>query len=242
MPGACRVPPLCASGLPVKNTKRWREIVAGVAILGLVAYWADQGSLLFGLTRANLIPTIWRSVNLLDGVSPLLPELLLLIGVYLWFWCGLRGLAHFGDDRPQLPRLADLPRSEDNHSRLPMFSWEVAGLSVEHAALPLTGWYAVRLLAIFANYHYCFRDRPARNLDPHSGRARVWFPDLLLDLPGRFRDSHRWHPNVASMDRTQATAGLSGSATVASNAPLTQGAHLGIDLEDEWQRARRALP
>ncbi len=148
--GACRVPPLCASGLPIKNTKRWREIVAGVAILVLVAYWAEQLSLLFGLTRANLIPTIWRSVNLLDGVSPLLPELLLLIGVYLWFWCGLRGLAHFGDDRPQLPRLADLPRSEDNHSRLPMFSWEVAGLSVEHAALPLTGWYAVRLLAIFA--------------------------------------------------------------------------------------------
>ncbi len=147
--GTCRVPPLCASGLPVKNTKRWREMVAGVAILALLAYWAEQLSLLFGLTRANLIPTIWRSVNLMDGVSPLLPELLLLIGVYLWFWCGLRGLAHFGDDRPQLPRLADLPKSEDNHSRMPMFSWEVAGLSVERAALPLTRWYAGRLLAIF---------------------------------------------------------------------------------------------
>ncbi len=146
---SCRIPALCASGVPLNNTKSWRGRVAGIAFAGLVAYCAVQGSLLFHLTRANRIPAFWRSLNLFSGVSPLLPEVLLLIGAYLWFWCGLRGLAHFGEDRPLLPKLADLPASDDSRCRLPMFSWEVAGLSTENEALPLTREYILRLLVIF---------------------------------------------------------------------------------------------
>jgi hypothetical protein len=147
---SCRIPALCASGLPLKNTKRWREIVAKSAFVGLIAYCAVQGSLLLHLTRANRIPVFLRSVNLFSGVSPLLPEVLLLIGAYLWFWCGLRGLAHFGEDRPLLPKLADLPVSDAHTCRMPMFSWERAGLSTENEALPLTREYIVRLAKVFA--------------------------------------------------------------------------------------------
>ena len=121
---SCGIPALSASAVPLKNTKPWRGVVARIALLGLIAYCAVQGSLLLHLTRANRIPVYWRSVNLFSGVSPLLPEVLLLIGAYLWFWCGLRGLAHFGEDRPLLPKLTDLPESDAHKSRMPMFSWE----------------------------------------------------------------------------------------------------------------------
>ena len=146
---SCGIPALSASAVPLKNTKPWRGVVARIALLGLIAYCAVQGSLLLHLTRANRIPVYWRSVNLFSGVSPLLPEVLLLIGAYLWFWCGLRGLAHFGEDRPLLPKLTDLPESDAHKSRMPMFSWERAGVSTENEALPLTGEYIVRLVAIF---------------------------------------------------------------------------------------------
>ncbi len=144
-----KLPAVCAVSQPLKNTKRWRGIIAAIALLCLIGYCMVQGSLLFQLTRANKIPVFWRSVNLLSGVSPLLPELLLLMGSYLWLWCGLRGLAHFGDDRPRLPKLEDLPRSDCNKPRLPMFSWEMAGLPTEKEALPLTQGYLLRLLVIF---------------------------------------------------------------------------------------------
>jgi hypothetical protein len=147
---SCGIPALCVSGLPMRNTMGWRRRVARNALVVLIAYCAIQASLLLHLTRANRIPVFLRSLSLFSGVSPLLPEVLLLIGGYLWFWCSLRGLAHFGEDRPLLPNLADLPQSDEGKSRLPMFSWEMAGLPVEDEALPLTGKYILRLSAIFA--------------------------------------------------------------------------------------------
>jgi hypothetical protein len=145
----CRIPASCASLKPAKNTKLWRVFVAIVACVCLLAYSAMQVSLLFGLNWANRIPAYWRSINLLSGVSPLLPELLLLLGAYLWFWCSLRGLAHFGDDRPRLPKVADLPKTDYGYSRMPMFSWEEAGKLVEDQAVPLTKRYLSWLVAIF---------------------------------------------------------------------------------------------
>jgi hypothetical protein len=137
-----RTPVWCTTGAAEKNTKRWRQTVARFAALGLVGYTTVQALLLLGLTPANRIPMYWRSVHLLDGVSPLVPELLLLAGSYLWFWCALRGLAHFGDDRPQLPMSGKLPQL------MPMFSWDVAGVPVEDKARPLTREYVRQLLGI----------------------------------------------------------------------------------------------
>jgi hypothetical protein len=55
------------------------------------------------LSSDNRFPTYWRSMNLTNGVSPAVPLLALSIGVYLWVWRSLQGLAFFGPDAPLLP-------------------------------------------------------------------------------------------------------------------------------------------
>lgn len=140
--------PLCASGSPLKNTTCWRNAVSGMLVLGLATFLFVQLFLIRKLTPANGIPAYWRSVHLSSGVSGLLPQVLLIAGAYLWFWCTLRGLAHFGEDRPVLPGVNDLPKLEDGTSRMPMFSNEKAGVPIEIEALPMTGDYLVRLVGI----------------------------------------------------------------------------------------------
>jgi hypothetical protein len=125
-----------------------RAGIIALSCLVLAAFAGYQGYLVYKLTLANRIPVYLRSVNLTSGVSGLLPEILLLIGAYLWFWFNLRGLAHFGDDRPRLPRKADLPMLDKDTSHLPMFSDEVAGEPVVKMALPLTRFGL--LMAVFA--------------------------------------------------------------------------------------------
>ena len=122
--------------------------VGSAAILCLAVYAASHMVLIGKLTPANRIPAYWRGLNLLSGVSPLLPQLLFIGGAYLWFWCTLRGLAHFGDDRPRLPKVDDLPKLEDGTPLMPMFS-QKAGDRVESAARPLTKAYLKRLIVIF---------------------------------------------------------------------------------------------
>ena len=60
------------------------------------------------LTRANRVPTYWRAICLTNGVSPLVPLIALAVGLYLWFWYSLQGLALFNSDSPRLPREDDL--------------------------------------------------------------------------------------------------------------------------------------
>ncbi len=120
------------------------------------------------LNRANRFPVFWRSLNLSSGVSPLLPQLLLLTGFYAWFWHTLHGLSLFGDDRPVLPSADSLPEfpeslvsEKDAHSDITpkvkmfrMFSREGAGERIEDCAMPLGRAYLKSLaflvpLAIF---------------------------------------------------------------------------------------------
>jgi hypothetical protein len=61
----------------------------------------------------------------------------------------LRGLAHFGDDRPLLPPVDELPKFGAT-PMMPMFSQENAGKVVEEAARPLTQGYLKRLFLILA--------------------------------------------------------------------------------------------
>jgi len=116
----------------------------------------------YHLNLANRIPTFWRSLNLRSGVSPLLPQMLLLTGFYAWFWHTLHGLALFGDDRPVLPSVVELPRfpaslntgrnapAENVHlvKMFWMFSREGAGDNVERNAMPLSRSYLKTLLIL----------------------------------------------------------------------------------------------
>jgi len=102
--------------------KKWRKLVLmGVAALVClsIGYGIFLQFYLFSqLSASNRFPMIWRSVNVLSGVSPLLPQVLLLFGLYGWFWFNLAGSALLGDDRPRLPKEGHFP-PESTNANLP---------------------------------------------------------------------------------------------------------------------------
>ena len=118
--------------------------------------------LTYHLSPANEFPTFWRSMYLRSGVSPLLPQVILILGLYAWFYFNLHGLALFGDDRPVLPKVDDLPHfnvvvdhADKAHPQptrpvkaFRVFSQEGAGNNIEGDALPLGRRY-LKSLAIF---------------------------------------------------------------------------------------------
>ena len=104
-------------------------MIATAAAFGL-AYYLGIARM---LTSANRFPLHWRSVHILSGASPLLPQVLLIAGMYGWFWFTLHGLALSGQDRPVLPKREDL-RLKDRPLLLPMFTREDAGDKIEAAA------------------------------------------------------------------------------------------------------------
>jgi hypothetical protein len=85
---------------------------------------------------------------------------ILILGLYAWFWFNLHGLALFGDDRPVLPRVDDLPqyqapanKHEEAHAQHTMvvkvfriFSQEGAGQNIEANGLPLGKRYLKSLM------------------------------------------------------------------------------------------------
>ncbi|HEY4901729.1 MAG TPA: hypothetical protein VIH91_13015 [Terriglobales bacterium] len=141
--------------------RRWRIIfcVSWLPVVGGLA-WLRYLYLTTHLTAANAFPTFWRSVFLRSGVSPLLPQVVLIAGLYAWFWFNLHGLALFGDDRPVLPKVDDLPvvpvaanhKEEERGERsrmvkmFRMFSREGAGANIERNALPLSRRYGLSLV------------------------------------------------------------------------------------------------
>jgi hypothetical protein len=109
------------------------------------------------LILANRAFAYWRSINLTSGVSPIVPFLSLTIGLYLWFWYSLHGLALFGPDRPRLPRSSKLTIKvpvptktgvTNTQMELRMFSQENAD-PLERVALPLAGRKVLLGLLIF---------------------------------------------------------------------------------------------
>jgi hypothetical protein len=121
-----------AQSLKSRLTAEWSMFL-------LLLFMALHSLLILGLNTANAVPAFWRSVHLLSGVSPLLPQLLLLAGMYCWFWFSLRGLALFRDDRPVLPRKADLRL--DGTDAMTTFSYEGAQEPIEKEALPIGARY-----------------------------------------------------------------------------------------------------
>lgn len=111
---------------------------------------------------SNRFAIFWRCIYLRSGVSGLLPQALLLFGLYAWFWFTLQGLSLFGADRPVLPKIADLPEldvpREDKRDKLRapdykirafrMLSQEEAGKPIEDAALPISLDYLKSLVVL----------------------------------------------------------------------------------------------
>jgi hypothetical protein len=139
--------------------KRWRvglqrALVPSALLLGLVWYLF----LPIHLGPANRVPLFWRTVFLRSGLSGILPQVLLLLGLYAWYWFSLHGMALFGDDRPRLPRVDDLPCVPEPAAKgsppaaqprqvemFLMFSREGAGDNIEAEARPMSKRYRASL-------------------------------------------------------------------------------------------------
>jgi len=92
------------------------------------------------LLLGNRVITYWRSMHLTSGVSPIMPLLAILIGLYLVVWYALHALALFGPDRPCLPtkeRLRIEYAKGKEADFLTMFSQEDAADKIESIAMPL---------------------------------------------------------------------------------------------------------
>ncbi len=151
--------PIVAGEAEPKDTgliRKWRKIfrIAYVPTLVVIAI-LRYTFLTQRLNPSNFYAAFWRSVHLRSGVSSLLPQILLLAGLYCWFWFNLRGLSLFGDDRPVLPSVKDFhPALKDNPTKAGpkfflMFSREGAGQNIERNAIPLGAHYWVSFLVFF---------------------------------------------------------------------------------------------
>jgi len=156
----------------------------GSALGLIVFFFAYAFPLQDELTPANRLFTYYRNMHLLSGVSPMVPLLFLTIGMYLWFWHSLHGLALFGPDRCRLPARADLqfqipaanpPSSSANaglHDKpsciLRMFSQEDAADDAENGAKPLARNVAFFVLilcsSLLAAVYMLSRSLPVRSL------------------------------------------------------------------------------
>jgi hypothetical protein len=138
-----KLPPMTDAVFTEYHSCASRLGTAGISIVLLIVFMLLQRSLVQNLMTANLMPAFWRSVHLLSGVSPLLPQLFLIAGMYCWFWFNLRGLSLFGNDRPLLPKMDDL-KLADGTPIMPMFSREQAAERTEFWALPIgRGYFAL---------------------------------------------------------------------------------------------------
>jgi hypothetical protein len=131
----------------------------GASLVGtLVFYFAYYLSTERILTVANRVPAYWRSMDFTDGVSPIVPPLVIGVGVYLWVWYSLQGLALLGRDRPRLPRRSLLTLEIDDPSGgkkktvnwLRMFSDKDASERIEALSGPFAPRVLKRAIVLFA--------------------------------------------------------------------------------------------
>ena len=128
----------------------------GTAAFFLLWVWPIESVLLL----ANRGFVYWRSMNLTSGVSPIVPFMSLIIGLYFWFWYALHGLALFGPDRPCLPPLERLEvklpvqgntsHREGKGLKLSMFSQQTVAEPAERMAKPLARGNVKITLVLFA--------------------------------------------------------------------------------------------
>jgi hypothetical protein len=146
----------------------------GSVLALLVFFFAYVFPLQHQLSPANRLFTYYRSMHILSGDSPMIPLLFLTIGMYLWFWHSLHGLALFGPDRCRLPARTDLlvqfPGSKEPSCVLRMFSQEDAADPAEQGAKPLDPYIAglvlILGLSIIGAVRLLARSLPVRSLGP----------------------------------------------------------------------------
>lgn len=122
----------------------WRWQATDLFFLAVAGFWlAVVFTLAYFPATENPVFVFWRAMHITSGVSPTVPLVSLLVGLYIAFWLSLHGLALVGPDRPRLPFIEDLLLK--NKKFLRMFSQEDAARDIEKAAFPLT-W---KLFSIF---------------------------------------------------------------------------------------------
>jgi hypothetical protein len=138
-------------GFPAASTALRVSFSLAVFVLLLSAFfWTWVNPIEAALLPATRAFVYWRSMHLTSGVSPIVPMFSMTMGLYLWFWYALHGLALFGPDRPCLPPMAKLGikiRGVPEELKLAMFSQEKAATPVECIATPLA-WDNVILMAV----------------------------------------------------------------------------------------------
>lgn len=176
---------------------RFRRLVISLFTLFLFLLGAAFLAWVFPLEHAGVLANralvYWRAMNLTSGVSPIAPFLFLTLGLYLWFWYSLHGLALFGPDRPRLPLreklIITIEDKDENKARdrqldvLPMFSQECAAKPAEDAAVPLAWRYLGLSLFLFlfflAIVFLVVGELPVRSL---GARTYAWIFCLWLDF------------------------------------------------------------
>ncbi len=158
---------------PASTALRVSFSLAVFVLLLSAFFWTWVGPIEAALLPATRAFVYWRSMHLTSGVSPIVPFLSMTMGLYLWFWYALHGLALFGPDRPCLPPMAKLGIKlrgvpEQEGLKLAMFSQEKAATPVECIAMPLA-WDNVKLmLVLFAGFALLVacvaREVPVRSL------------------------------------------------------------------------------
>jgi len=134
----------------------WQRWVVAASLVAFAVFTFGHYRIVWGLSDANRITGYWRNAHVLNGVSSLLPQLILLAGMYLWFWFSLRGLALFGHDRPLLPKNDCLP-IKDGNPVMPMFSRERIANPTEDEAKPASAKYLYRLIPLLVATVIVFR-------------------------------------------------------------------------------------
>jgi hypothetical protein len=158
-----------------------RMCVATILILGALQVFYQ-----FIVVRAeaalrpeNRVLTYWRAMHLASGVSPVVPMILILAGLYLSFWFTLHGLALFGPDRPCLP----------SKKRLQLFGREHPGLTLRNRLAPKGESKSKDFLRMFSQEDAGEKiEQGARPLNWKIGVAGLVFFVLLLLLPWLIAD------------------------------------------------------
>jgi hypothetical protein len=163
-----------ASGKEKIHKAVWRSLILYI-LLSFLLYWGLDFTLDGALNDTNRIPTYWRAINLTAGVSPLVPLVSLIAGLYGWFWYSLQGLALFSEDRPQLPTadaLTVIRKKKDQPDRrddlLRMLSRDWAGEPIEALCSPFARGARIvaglSLLGLILAGWWLFGYPPIRNL------------------------------------------------------------------------------
>ena len=191
--------------------QKWRVLSGSIAAFALgtlafyfFAYFTTERI----LTVASRVPAYWRSMDFTDGVSPVMPLVAIAVGVYLWFWYSLQGLALLGSDRPRLPSAKSLtfenhaPRHERKVGlkSLGLFSRQIAAAPVEELCSPFAPkvlkraalFFVLQILLVFVlGFRFSFYtiEIPLRSLGARSYSILIC---LLMDLLFSIMMANAW--------------------------------------------------